>query len=128
MFVLLQIYGPEAAGHEDSTCCLDIIAVAPSEAELERFLAGYEPRYQAACREFDVWDADLSAGWTEEHDRMFEHVAAKHGVFGALVPARFEILESRIAGPPPARLGGATISATLHRSPATNRAPTRTRS
>jgi len=99
MFVLLQVYPPEAADHEDSTCCLDVIAVAPSEAELEQFLVDYEPRYRAACQEFDAWDADLSADWTEEHDRMLEHVAAKHGVHGALAPARFQILESHVAGP-----------------------------
>ena len=70
MFVLLQVYPPEAADHEDSTCCLDVIAVAPSEAELERFLAAYQPWYLAACQEFDAWDADLSADWTEEHDHF----------------------------------------------------------
>jgi hypothetical protein len=70
MYCLLQIYPPEAAGHEDSTCCLDVIAVAPSEAELERFLAAYQPWYLAACQEFDAWDADLSADWTEEHDHF----------------------------------------------------------
>jgi hypothetical protein len=98
MFVLLQVYPPEAADRDDECCCLDVIAVAPSEAELKRFLVDYEPRYQAACPEFDAWDADLFGGWTEEHDRMFEHVAAKHGVYGALAPARFEILESHVAG------------------------------
>jgi hypothetical protein len=99
MFVLLQVYPPEAADRDDECCCLDVIAVAPSEAELERFLVDYEPRYQAACREFDSWDADLFEDWTEEHDRMFDHVAAKHGVYGALVQARFEIMEVRVKDP-----------------------------
>jgi len=40
MFVLLQVYPPEATAEDgsDDCCCLDVIAVAPSEAELERFL------------------------------------------------------------------------------------------
>jgi len=41
MFVLLQIYPPEAAGDEDEGRCLDVIAVDASEAEWERYLAGY---------------------------------------------------------------------------------------
>jgi hypothetical protein len=36
MFVLLQIYPPEAADHGDDCCCLDVIAVGPSEAALPR--------------------------------------------------------------------------------------------
>jgi len=57
MFVLLQIYPPEASGDGDETP-LDVIAVAPSEAELERYLADYAYRYRAACEDFDAWDAD----------------------------------------------------------------------
>ena len=90
MFVLLQVYPPEATAEDgsDDCCCLDVIAVAPSEAELERFLAAYEPRYQAACREFDAWDADLSADWGEAHDRMLEELAAKHGALRRSEAAR----------------------------------------
>jgi len=90
MFVLLQVYPPEATAEDgsDDCCCLDVIAVAPSEAELERFLAAYEPRYQAACREFGAWDADLSADWGEAHDRMLEELAAKHGALRRSEAAR----------------------------------------
>jgi hypothetical protein len=53
-FVLLQVYPPEATAEDgsDDCCCLDVIAVNASEAELERFLAGYQFRYAAACRAF----------------------------------------------------------------------------
>lgn len=58
MFVLLQVYPPEATAEDgsDDCCCLDVIAVNASEAELERFLAGYQFRYAAACRAFAAWD------------------------------------------------------------------------
>jgi len=39
MFVLLQVYPPEAADEDDRTCCLDILAVDSLKAALERFLA-----------------------------------------------------------------------------------------
>ena len=49
MFVLLQVYPPEATAEDgsDDCCCLDVITVNASEAELERFLAGYQFRYAA---------------------------------------------------------------------------------
>lgn len=95
MFVLLQIYPPEASDEDDRCCCLDVIAVSPSQAELERYLAAYERRYRAACREFDAWD-DMSMDWGEAHDRMLFELAEKHQVYGGLVMgARFEIVESR---------------------------------
>ena len=53
-------------------------------------MTAYQPRYEAAVREFDDWD-DLSKDWGPEHDRMLEEVAVKHGVFGALMEGtRFE--------------------------------------
>jgi hypothetical protein len=54
VFVLLQIYPPEATAEDgsDDNCCLDVIAVDASEAELERYLAAYKPRYRAACAAF----------------------------------------------------------------------------
>jgi hypothetical protein len=52
MFVLLQVYPPEASDSDDRCCCLDVIAVDASEAELERYLAAYKPRYRAACAAF----------------------------------------------------------------------------
>jgi hypothetical protein len=101
MYVLLQIYPPEAADHEDRCCCLDVIAVSASETELEQFLAAYEPRYRVACREFDRWDADLAGeDWGEEHDRQLEEIAVKHAVFGSLIQrARFEIGPSQMDSP-----------------------------
>ena len=39
MFVLLQVSPPEAAGHEDWCCCLDVIAVDASEAALRQYLS-----------------------------------------------------------------------------------------
>jgi hypothetical protein len=60
MFVLLQVYPPEAIAEDDDfCCCLDVIAVDPSRMRLEQFLAGYEPRYRAAVAEFVLWD-DMS--------------------------------------------------------------------
>jgi len=54
MFVLLQIYPPEASDDGDETP-LDVIAVDASEAVLRRYLAAYEYRYRAACEDFDAW-------------------------------------------------------------------------
>jgi hypothetical protein len=93
MFVLL-----EAVGDGDETP-LDVVAVAPSEDELGRYLAAYWPRYEAACREFDAWDSGLAKEWGPEHGFVLEDVARKHGVHGSLIEgARFEILESRVTG------------------------------
>jgi hypothetical protein len=98
MFVLLQVYPLEPAGDDDEAP-LDVVAVAATEDELARYLAAYEPRYQAACREFDVWADGRPEDWSEDHDRMFAEVATWHGVYGALVSARFEILESHLDAP-----------------------------
>jgi hypothetical protein len=100
MFVLLQVYPLEANADDgsDDNCCLDVIAVAPSKVELEQFLVGYEPRYRAAVQEFNAWD-NMFKDWGPEHDWMLEELAAKHGVFGALVQARFEIMEVQVKGP-----------------------------
>jgi hypothetical protein len=86
MFVLLQVYPLEATAEDgsDSCCCLDVIAVDPSEAALRRYLTAYEPRYRAACAASDLWD-DMAKDWSEEHDRMLEQVAREHQVYGALV-------------------------------------------
>src|SRR5262249_35717913 len=95
MFALLQIYVPEAADHDDICCCLDVIAVSPSEVELERYCDDYQPRYAAAVAEFDAWDSDISADWTAEHDIMLDDCARKHGVFGSLIKGtRFQIVEA----------------------------------
>src|SRR5262249_52522985 len=91
LYVLLQIYPPEAADHEDSCCCLDVIAVDASEAELERYLTAYEP-CTGGGPGIRRWD-DLSADWGREHGRMLEEVAVKHGVFGALMEG------TRFSGP-----------------------------
>jgi hypothetical protein len=48
MYVLLQIYPPEASDDDDDPP-LDVIAVNPSEAELKGYLVAYEYRYRAAC-------------------------------------------------------------------------------
>jgi len=53
MFVLLQIYPPEASDNDDWCCCLDVITVSLSKV-------AREPRYRAACAAFDTWDADIS--------------------------------------------------------------------
>jgi len=61
MFVLLQVYPPEATAEDgsDDCCCLDVIAVDASEAALRRYSAAYRPRYRAACAAFNNWD-DMS--------------------------------------------------------------------
>ena len=65
MFCLLQLYPPKALDHgEGDEPCLDVIAVDRSRVALEEFLEAYEPRYRAACDEFQSWDRDKSAEWT----------------------------------------------------------------
>src|SRR5262249_9693774 len=93
MFVLLQIYPPEAAGDDDETP-LDVIAVDTSQAELERYLAGYRFRYSAAVEDFDAWDDNTPGDWGEEHDRTDEECRATFRIYGALVrETRFKIVE-----------------------------------
>jgi len=83
MFVLLQIYPPEAAGDGDETP-LDVIAVDASEAKLRGFLASYRFRYAAACEDFDAWD-DMSKDWGGEHDRMHHELRQEYQVRGSLI-------------------------------------------
>jgi hypothetical protein len=98
MFVLLQVYPPEAAGDEDECCCLDVIAVDASETELERYLAAYRYRYQAACKDFDAWD-DMSTDWNAEHDHMCDELQDKYQVYGSLIQGtKFKILECHSGG------------------------------
>jgi len=86
MFILLQVYLIEGADldEDDADCCLDAIATASSEVELEQFLDSYKLRYRAACQAFDAWD-DLREEWGEQHDYRHAEIAAKHGVYGSLV-------------------------------------------
>jgi hypothetical protein len=101
MYVLLQVYPAEAAANNepDDQCCLDVIAVGASEAELERYLADYRLRYEAAVAEFDGWD-DMSKDWTQEHDWMLEECARKHQVCGSLIAETwFKIVKVLDAGP-----------------------------
>jgi hypothetical protein len=81
-----------------------VIAVDPSKAVLEQYLADYKPRYQAAVAEFDAWD-DMAEDWGDEHDRMMEELQVKYDVYGGLIAGtRFEILQCRDRGAPiPAR-------------------------
>jgi hypothetical protein len=106
MFVLLQIYPPEATAEDgsDDNCCLDVIAVDPSEAALERYLAAYAPRYRAACKAFDSWD-DMAEDWGPVHDRMIKDLLDRYDVRGSLIQGtRFRILECLTSGrPAPAR-------------------------
>jgi hypothetical protein len=102
MFVLLQVYPLEATAEDgsDDNCCLDVIAVDASEAQLRQFLAVYEPRYRAAIAPFDAWD-DMSKDWGEEHDRLDDELRDKYQVYGALDPGtRFEILEAQTSSRP----------------------------
>jgi len=104
MFVLLQVYPPEATGDDDRCCCLDVIAVDPSEAALEQYLAAYQPRYQAATTEFDLSD-DMAGDWGPAHDCMHMELTDKYDVYGSLIQGtRFKIVRC-LAGarPAPAR-------------------------
>jgi hypothetical protein len=65
--------------------CLDVIAVDGSRIVLEEYLARYEPRYHAACADFETWDRDNGDEWTPEHDRQMDVLAAKHHVCGPLI-------------------------------------------
>jgi hypothetical protein len=96
MFCLLQLYPPEALDHgEGDEPCLDVIAVDRSRVALEEFLEAYEPRYRAACDEFQSWDRDKSAEWTEAHDGMLDELAHKYCVHGSLIPdTEFRIVEA----------------------------------
>jgi hypothetical protein len=100
MFVLLQVYPPEASDHDDWCCCLDVIAVDSSEAALERYLAGYRFRYAAACQAFDAWD-DMSEDWGPPHDRVHGELLDKYGVYGSLIrETTFKIVKCRGSGRP----------------------------
>ena len=93
-FVLLQVYPLEAAGDDDTTCCLDVIAVDGSEAALEEYLESYEPRFRAACAEFIAWDKDRTDDWGLTHDNKVAELLRKHRVYGSLISAAtFKILE-----------------------------------
>ena len=99
MYVLLQLYPPEAAGDGDETP-LDVIAVDASEAALQRYLAACEYRYRAACEDFDAWD-DISKDWDAEHDRMHGELLSKYQVYGSLIlGTKFEIVECLSGGRP----------------------------
>jgi len=101
MFVLLQIYSPEAiAEDDDCCCCLDVITVDSSRTRLEQFLAGYETRYRAAVAAFRLWD-DMSKEWDDEHDAKSEELRDEYQVFGSLIAeTRFEILEAQTSSRP----------------------------
>jgi|SRR5215831_10109272 len=100
MYALLQIYPPEASDHDDRCCCLDVIAVDASEAELERFRAAYEYRYRAAVEDFDAWD-DMSKDWGEEHDRMCDELVDRYGICGSLIAGtKFKIVQCLSGGRP----------------------------
>jgi len=106
MFVLLQIYPPEAAAEDgsDDNCCLDVLAVDPSEVALECYLAAYKRRYRAACQAFDAWD-DQVGDWGPEHSHTHRQLLDRYQVYGSLITGtRFKILECRDRrAPTPAR-------------------------
>jgi|SRR5262245_39381986 len=100
MFVLLQVYPAEASDEDDRCCCLDVLAINASEAELERYLAGYRFRYAAACQDFDAWD-NLAEDWRPEDDRKHGELLNRYQVYGSLITgARFEIVECLSGGRP----------------------------
>jgi hypothetical protein len=75
-----------------------VIAVDPSEAALERYLAAYAPRYRAACKAFDFWD-DMAEDWGPVHDRMIKDLLDRYDVRGSLIQGtRFRILECLTSG------------------------------
>jgi len=102
MFVLLQVYPPEATAEDgsDDCCCLDVIAVNASEAELERFLAGYQFRYAAACRAVAAWD-DMSEDWGPQHDCVHVELLRRYQVYGSLISGtKFKIVQCLSSGRP----------------------------
>jgi hypothetical protein len=103
MFVLLQVYPPEAIAEDDDfCCCLDVIAVHSSRTKLEQFLTGYETRYRAAVAAFNLWDDMSKEEWGDEHDAKMDELSDEYQVFGSLIPeTRFEILETRTSSRPP---------------------------
>jgi len=116
MFVLLQVSPPEAAGHEDWCCCLDVIAVDASEAALRQYLAVYEPRDRAAVAAFDLWDADLAKDWGAEHDRVHDEFLVKYDVHGSLIQGtRFEIRDPGKPDQQPARSGAGSVDLWLRK-------------
>jgi hypothetical protein len=100
MFVLLQVYPPEAADHDDQCCYLDVLAVDASKAALESFLADYARRYRAAVAAFDHWD-DTAEDWGPQHDHMCAELRVRYDVHGSLVTGtRFKILETQTSRRP----------------------------
>jgi hypothetical protein len=99
MYVLLQLYPPEAAGDGDETP-LDVIAVDASEAALQRYLAAYKYRYRIACADFEDWD-DHTKDWGPEHDHMHNVLKHNYQVHGSLIEGTtFKIVECLSAGRP----------------------------
>ena len=100
MFVLLQIYRPEAADHEDGCCCLDVITVAPTEAELERYLAAYKRRYRAAVQAFNAW-GNMSGNWGPQHDSTCAELLRRYELYGSLISGtKFKIVQCLSSGRP----------------------------
>ena len=97
MFVLLQVYPPEAADHDDQCCCLDVIAVAPTEAELERYLAAYKRRYRAAVQAFDA--CGMPEDWGPQHDHECRYLLRRYELYGSLISGtKFKIVECLSSG------------------------------
>jgi hypothetical protein len=93
MFVLLQVYPFDAVDLDNECCCLDIMAVDASKAQLEQYLVAYERWYRTAVAVFDAWD-DMSKDWGEEHDRKHEELQDWYQVYGSLIwETRFKIVE-----------------------------------
>jgi hypothetical protein len=100
MFVLLQVYPPEASDYDDRCCCLDVIAVDASKTRLEQYLAEYKRRYRAAVAAFDAWD-DMTEDWSYAHDRTCAELLARYDVHGSLIAGtRFKILETQASKRP----------------------------
>jgi hypothetical protein len=98
-FVLLEILPMEAMGDNDPDgwTGVNVIAVNESEAELIVFLAAYTESHLAACKEWDVWDAEHKGDWGPEHDKKFDELCEKYGVASLIDTSQFRIQTSRIA-------------------------------
>jgi hypothetical protein len=95
VFALVQLFTlDEPVPADDGSCGVEVLAIGASEEALQKFLADYKPRYEAASAEFDTWCDGDEREWSPLHDNKFSEVQDKHRVCGPLIPgARWEIVE-----------------------------------
>src|SRR4051812_1606025 len=87
MFALLQLLPlDEPVSDDDESGGVEVLAIDASEEALEKLVADYKPRHEAAYVEFNAW-CDLQPDeWSTLHDNKFCETQDKHRVCGSLMP------------------------------------------